>query len=66
MLLLSRQEGESIFISPSEDANLSMTLGELFAEGALELAVTEIKGGRVKIGLDAPKELLIMRGEIFD
>jgi len=64
MLLLSRQEGESIFILPSDAADLSITLGELFSDGVLELAIKEIKGGRVKIGLDAPKELLIMRGEI--
>jgi hypothetical protein len=45
MLVLSRHQGESILISPSENADPNMTLGEVFANGPAVLNIDEVKGG---------------------
>ena len=40
MLVLTRKVGQSILIGPARDADLSVTLGELFAEGPIEVRPT--------------------------
>lgn len=43
---------------------LSRKLGESLVVGEIEIKVTEIAGDRVKIGIEAPKSLKIMRKEL--
>ena len=43
---------------------LSRKLGESLIVGEIEIKVTEISGDRVKIGIEAPKSLKIMRKEL--
>jgi carbon storage regulator len=44
---------------------LSRKLGETVCIGAdIVLSVVEVKGNRVKIGIEAPKQLEILRGEL--
>lgn len=50
MLILSRKEGESIEIP----------------ELGVVIEVTSIKKSRITIGIEAPKELAILRGEIVE
>lgn len=57
MLTLSRREGESLYIYPAAKTDMTMTLGELFADGAIIISINKIKGSQVSIGLDAPSEL---------
>lgn len=65
MLMHTRCEGESLFITPAADADLTMTQGELFTGGAIEIIVKQIKGHQARIGLHASAELLILRKEII-
>ncbi|KAA1261980.1 hypothetical protein LF1_45410 [Rubripirellula obstinata] len=48
MLVLSRKQNESV----------------LLPEAGITITVLKIKGGRIQIGIDAPTELSILRGEI--
>ncbi len=66
MLTLSRQEGESLFIDLEDSVDPNMTVGELFADGPIEILVSTIKRGSVKIGIDAPKELNVARNELIE
>jgi len=64
MLTLTRREGESIRILPADTVDLNMTLGELFAEGPVELIVSKVKGRQISLSFNAPRELAILRDEV--
>ena len=64
MLTLTRREGESIHIFPADTVDLSMTLGELFADGPVELVVSKVKGKQISLSFSAPRELAILRNEV--
>ncbi len=66
MLTLSRQEGESLFIDLEDSVDPNTTVGELFADGPIEILVSQIKRGSVKIGIEAPGEINIVRGELIE
>ncbi len=53
MLVLSRRVGESIILTGLGDSDITIT-------------VTDIFGGKVKIGIDAPNEVKILRHELLD
>ena len=50
MLVLSRKKGESIILG---------------YEGEIEIAVVEIQGERVRIGVNAPRKMNVARREIY-
>ena len=62
MLILSRQVGEIIYIYP-DDLPPEMTVAELFADGQIAIEVTGVEGDQVKIGIDAPQALAILRDD---
>ena len=64
MLVLTRTTGESILIYP-EDIPEGMTVEELFADGPIEIMVTETRPNQCKIGIDAPEDLKILREELL-
>lgn len=49
MLVLSRKTGESIKI----------------AEGLIEVFVVQIRGDKVRLGVEAPKDIDVHRNEVF-
>jgi len=63
MLVLTRRIGEQLFIYPSDDEPPEMTVAELFAGGQIAIEVLEVKGMQVRIGIDAPKQLTILRDD---
>ena len=63
MLCLMRRKDESIFIYP-KDIPTGMTVAELFAGCPIEIVVTETNHAQSKLGIKAPKELVIVRGEL--
>ena len=63
MLVLTRRPGEAITYSPTKDIDPNMTVGELFAGGAITITVTET-GAQVNFGIEAPGELKVLRGEL--
>jgi len=66
MLSLSRKENQSLFIMPNLDVNPNMTVAELFKDGPIEVYVHDFRKSQIKIGIDAPLELNIVRGEMIN
>lgn len=64
MLTLTRKENQSLFIEPVVDINPDMTVAELFANGGIEIFITGTQRKQVRIGVVAPHELNIARGEL--
>ena len=64
MLMLMRRANESIYIYPKEIPE-GMTVEELFSDGPIEITVADTKGPHCKLGVTAPKELNIVRNEIY-
>ncbi len=52
MLVLSRKEGEKILIGSAHDGT------------EIEISVVEIRGGRVRLGIVAPRNVSIRRQEL--
>ena len=50
MLVLQRKKGESI----------------VFGDGQIEVIVVDIQGDRVRLGIEAPKEMPVHRREVFE
>jgi len=44
--------------------DLKMPVGELFAQGAIEVMVTAVNGAQVKLGIHADPRFLILREEL--
>lgn len=63
MLVLSRKENESIQIEPIDGIDPSLTLHEVFAQGPIVLTLTHVGSRRVRIVVEAPGALRIMRTE---
>ena len=63
MLVLARKEGESFLIQPADDINPDMTVQELFSQ-PVEFLITQIKGGQVRVGIKAPRVLVVIRKEL--
>ena len=59
MLIVSRKDAESIEIRPGDDIDPSMTLGDLFSGGPIEITIFSSNNNRVKMGVQAPEQLCI-------
>jgi sRNA-binding carbon storage regulator CsrA len=66
MLVLSRKENESIKIEPLEGVDPSLTLREVFAQGPILLTLRHVGPRRVRIVIEAPSALKILRGEVAE
>ncbi len=66
MLTLTRKENESLFIEPFEDLDPNMTVAELFANGGIEIYLDKVQNNKIRIGIDAPEALNIVRSELCE
>lgn len=64
MLVLGRKEGEVVRIHLAEGVSPSLSVGELFSAGPIEITVTRIVGGTVRLGIQADRRFTILRGEL--
>ena len=64
MLVVSRKENESIRIEPVDGLDPSLTLREAFASGAIIVRLQHVGHKRVRLVIDAPPSLKIMRTEV--
>jgi sRNA-binding carbon storage regulator CsrA len=61
MLVVSRRPDESIQIKLADGVDATLTLKDLFARGPIEITLLGGNGRRVKMGIEAPPELTILR-----
>lgn len=64
MLVMSRRNSESILICPDEHTDPRLTLADLFKNGPIEITIFSACDKRVKMGVQAPKQLSIWRKDI--
>lgn len=64
MLVLSRKEGEVIRINLANGVSPSISVGELFSQGPIEIMITRIVGPSVRLGIQADRRFTILRGEL--
>ena len=62
-LTLTRRQGETIQLQVAEDVDPQEALRWLMEEG-IEITVTELHAGKVRLSIRAPDELDIWRGEL--
>lgn len=62
-LVLTRREGEHLTLRAEPGTDPDDLLAELLVHG-ITVKITNIDGGRVSVGIDAPAEVDIVRGEI--
>ena len=63
MLILTRKPGQLLKISPKAGLNPATTVAELFRDGPIEILVSRIDEGQVRIGVQAHPDLLIARDD---
>jgi len=63
MLIITRRTGQVIRIELAPEADPATPIGEILAEGAIEVIVAQVRGSYVKLGVSAPLALAIRRTE---
>ncbi len=63
MLILTRKPGQLLKISPKASLSPTTTIAELFVDGPIEILVSRIDDGQVRIGVQAHPDLLIARDD---
>ena len=66
MLVVSRKQNESIKIEPANGIDPSLTLRDVFAQGPIVVVVKHVGPRRVRIAIEAPSGLSILRSEPAD
>jgi sRNA-binding carbon storage regulator CsrA len=61
MLVIRRRSDESIVIQPADGADANMTLAQLFANGPIQITLLGGTGRQIKMGIEAPEHLAILR-----
>jgi len=62
MLCLNRRAGQKIYLFP-DDLPPDMTVAELFSEGKITFEILAIEADQVRVGIDAPKALKVLRDD---
>lgn len=63
MLILTRKPGQSFKVDLG-DIDPRTPIGEVFADGPIEILVTVVKGRQVRLGIQASLGFSIMRSEL--
>lgn len=65
MLILTRKEGESLYLSLDPETPPELTARELFTAGPIIVTLTELRSsGGVRLGIEAPNEVVVLRQEL--
>lgn len=62
-LTLSRREGEQIRLTIDPGVDTEKLLQHLLRDG-ITIHIGEMHGGHVRVGVEAPKQVIVMREEI--
>jgi len=65
MLAFTRKPGEYILLYPSHGLDPNMTVAELFNDGPVEVIFSELEDGNIRVAVDAPEQLVVVRNEIL-
>lgn len=65
-LILSRRDGERIHLSIDPGADIEQLVQQLQSGGITIQIHTGISSGQVRVGIDAPRNISILRGELID
>lgn len=66
MLRITRKEDQSFMLFPSDELPNDMTVAELFSQGPIEVIIEEARTRHVKVAIDAPLELCVLRHELYN
>lgn len=64
MLILTRKTGQIIRIELNPGIDPTTPIGEIFADGAIEIIVAQVRGSYIRLGITAPLSLAILRDEL--
>lgn len=62
-LVLARREGEQIRLTIDPGVNAEKLLQTLLRDG-ITIRIGEMHGGHVKVAIEAPKQVMVMREEL--
>ncbi|MBI5783394.1 MAG: carbon storage regulator [Gammaproteobacteria bacterium] len=64
MLMLTRRSGQSIRLAPDPALDPMTPVGEFFRDGPIRVHVGHVEGNRVRIGIEAHPDIIILRDEL--
>lgn len=65
MLIISRKRGQIIRIEPAPGTDPATPIGDIFAQGPIEIIVAQVRGSQIRLGITAPLSFLILRSELL-
>lgn len=65
MLIITRKRGQAIRIEPAPGTDPSTPIGDIFAQGPIEVMVAQIRGSQIRLGIIAPLSFIILRDELL-
>ena len=64
MLILTRRPGEGLTIRLDPSVDPSRPIGEILGQAGVRVRVVAARSNQVRVGIDAPAELVILRDEL--
>lgn len=64
MLIITRRVGQVICIQLDPNIDPETPIGDIFAEGVIEVMVAQVRGAQIRLGISAPQAFTILREEL--
>jgi sRNA-binding carbon storage regulator CsrA len=64
MLILTRKEGESLYLTLTNDIDPKTPIGEVLGSEPIVLRIRRLNAKSVRVGVDAPDGVLVLRDEL--
>ena len=65
MLILTRRPGEGLTIGLDPSVDPRTPMGEILGQAGIRVRVVAGRSNQVRVGIDAPSELVILRDELI-
>lgn len=65
MLILTRRSGQSIRLMPDPGLDPATPIGELFRDGPIQIYVWHMDEDRLRLGIEAPARIVVLRDELL-
>lgn len=63
MFIITRKAGQVISIELGPETDPTTPVGDIFADGVIEIIVAQVRGSYIRLGVAAPPSLAIIRKE---